>query len=96
MNLIDNTADLVFAGDDVAIQRTQLITDEFLQELADDRAMSREKPQSEYVRVASIPTALVETWQRQGFDIFKEPVRATVARLKQEGLEYFLATERSV
>lgn len=93
--LIDHTATLLLEDDRRAIRRVQALPDSFFADLAEARATSRSKA-PEAVRVASIPTALVESWQRAGFDVFVEPASAIVARLRAENLHAFLATERSV
>jgi hypothetical protein len=48
------------------------------------------------MHVASIPAALVDKWYRDGYDVFQEPIKKTVAKLKNENLEYFLATEKAI
>lgn len=79
------------------IERHQHIDDTYLSALSDDRQASTSASRSpEAVRVASIPHALVETWARQGFDIYREDARAIVARLRRENLHAFLATDRNV
>jgi hypothetical protein len=39
---------------------------------------------------------LVEKWISEGYDFWNEPVSKIVAKLKNEGLEYFLTTAKSV
>ena len=50
------------------------------------------------MRVASIPTVVVEKWMREGFNIMSGEHSASeiVKRLKNENLEAFLTTEKSV
>ena len=50
------------------------------------------------MRVASIPTIVVEKWMREGFNIMtgEHSAAEIVARLKNENLEAFLTTEKSV
>ena len=50
------------------------------------------------MRVASIPVVVVEKWMREGFDIMsgKHTAAEIVKRLKQENLDAFLTTEKSV
>ena len=84
--------------DGLFIQKGQEITDEFLQELADSRFDSK-NPAREYHRVASIPVGVVEKWMREGFNILTDknitPAQI-VARLKKEGLDAFIATNKRV
>jgi hypothetical protein len=49
--------------------------------------------------VAEVPTMLVEVWARQGFDIVNDrniKARDIVKRLKAEGLDDFLTTNKRV
>ena len=48
--------------------------------------------------IAQIPVVVVEQWMREGFDITGPDITAAqiVAKLKQESLEAFLTTEKSV
>ena len=50
------------------------------------------------MRVASIPTIVVEKWMREGFDIMtgEHSAAEIVKKLKQENLHAFLTTEKSV
>ena len=50
------------------------------------------------MRVASIPTVIVEKWMKEGFNIFDQNVdgKDIIKRLKAEGLEAFLTTEKSI
>jgi len=93
--LIDAEADLVFQAGQIGIVRTQDIPQSFLDHLKDCRAASAARA-GDVHRVASIPAALVETWKRQGFDVMREPAKAIVARLKAQGYEHFLATDKKV
>ena len=79
-----------------AIQRTQEITPEFLQECHDNRVASNHVPMGEFHQFASIPCALVEHWMRQGFDIYKESAKSIVARLKSEDLTAFLTSDKRI
>jgi hypothetical protein len=82
-------------SDDFVIKRTQEITDDFLTQNAEKRSASR-APMGEFHQFASIPTGIVEKWMREGFDIWTEPAKAIVARLKQEDLSAFLTSERKI
>ena len=48
------------------------------------------------MRVATIPAIFVEKWLREGFNVYREPLKEIVKKLHREGLTDFLATERSV
>lgn len=47
-------------------------------------------------RCASIPTAVVEKWMREGFDVFTAPAREIIARLRRENLEAFITTNKRI
>lgn len=96
MQLIDAEADLLFSGGSAGIVRTQEITDSYLDGLAQARMVSDTAKLPESYRVASIPAALVETWQRQGFDVYRESAAAICARLRVENLQAFLTTDRKI
>ena len=98
MNLIDTRVEFL-DGDEsnpLVIKKTQEITPDFLSRLNDSRIESQNRRFGEMERVASIPTIVVEKWLREGFDLWKEPLSAIVAKLKKENLEAFLTTSRRV
>lgn len=84
--------------DQLTIRKDQEITDEFLDDLKDRRFNSSHVREKEFMHVASIPTAVVEKWMREGFDILsgKHTAREIVQRLKAENLDAFLATNKRV
>lgn len=80
----------------LVIESTQEIPASFLDACGDYRLASVNAPCGNFMKVASIPTGVVEKWLREGFDIQKEPIRATVARLKAEDLSAFLTTSKRI
>ena len=51
------------------------------------------------MKVASIPTAVVEKWMREGFNIMTDKnitAKQIVNKLKSENLDAFLTTEKSL
>lgn len=80
----------------LVIHKSQAITDEYLQALKDERFESKNKPTGEYHRAASIPVILHEKWLAEGYDCTKEPIRKTLAKLKAEGLDYFVTTDKAL
>lgn len=94
--LLDVSATLRPHLDGAVIHRQQVIPGHFLDRLADARLNSTNVREREYMHVASIPVALVESWQRDGFDVYTAPVKEIVARLKRENLGAFLATRKEV
>lgn len=87
--MIDYATDLVFDGDALAaIKRTQVIPDEHLKRLAEER--ETRIPGADFRKVASIPAALVDHWKREGFDVFTASAKEIVARLRRENLDAFV------
>jgi hypothetical protein len=85
-------------ADGVYRKHTQDISQTFLDSLAEQRNASKGKREGDFMRVASIPTIIVEKWMREGFNIMSGEHSAAeiVKRLKQENLEAFLTTEKNV
>lgn len=92
---IDHRADLVFQAGEPAIVRAQDIPAWWLDSLKDARIASRQRA-GETHRVCSVPTALAEKWLREGFDVYREPARAILKRLRDEGFHQFIATEKRI
>jgi hypothetical protein len=78
------------------IETHQNIPDRFLKDLEEKRLASHNVREREYMHVASIPVCLVDKWMREGYDVYQEPIRKSVAKLKHENLEYFLATAKEI
>jgi len=85
-------------ADGVFRKHTQDISQSFLDSLAEQRKASTGRKEGDFMRVASIPTVIVEKWMREGFNIMSGEHSAAeiVKRLKQENLEAFLTTEKNV
>lgn len=94
-NLLDPNVSFDENDNGLLIRKDQIITDEFLDGLKADREASRGRA-GEYHKVASIPTAVVEKWLREGFDIWRETPQAIVKKLHEENLTAFLATEKRI
>jgi len=97
VNLLGIDTDYIDQNDGkITRKHTQLITDSFIQDLRDDRFASHNKfnREGEYMRVASIPVVVHEKWLREGFDLFKEPHKKVIAKLKAENLDAFIATNK--
>lgn len=78
------------------IEKVQHIPQAFLDSLKTERFESMNVRETDYQRVASIPVCLVDRWLKEGYDVFQEPIRKTVAKLKSEHLEYFVTTGKNV
>lgn len=95
--LIDPTYDFIEGDSEhrkLVIQRTQELPSAFLDGLRDERLTSTSAPIGNFMKVASIPTVVVEKWLREGFDIHKESAKAIVNRLRAEDLSAFLTTTK--
>ena len=81
-------------GNNVTFKNTQTITAAFLDDLKDSRNASTETREKEFQRVASIPVAVHEQWLREGFDLYQHSVKEITKRLRDQSLDYFMATNK--
>ena len=81
-------------GDRVTFKNTQNITTAFLDDLKDSRNASSETREKDFQRVASIPVVVHEQWLREGFDLYKASVKEITKRLRDQSLDYFMATDK--
>ena len=80
-------------------KHTQEIPTWHLDKLKEQRNASSQQREGEFMRVASIPTVVVEKWMREGFDILSDKNITgadIVKRLKAENLDAFLTTDKSI
>ena len=80
--------------DGLYIEHHQNITQSFLDRLKDVRNGSTAAPAAEFHLAASIPTIVYEKWLREGYDVQQEPINKTLARLRNEHLDAFIATDK--
>lgn len=95
-NFIDKT---VFFGEDadgLFVGHTQEIPEDFLARLQSEKNETQGRRAGTFLRVASIPTVIVEKWLREGFDVSKEPVRESLKRLRNEHLDDFITTTKKI
>ncbi len=81
------------------IARHQHIPQSFLDECADERNTGFARgAMPDAVTVCRVPVVVVEKWLREGFDIFaaENDDRAIVRRLRAQGLDHFITTNRRV
>jgi hypothetical protein len=98
MKLIDPNYEFIEGDSEqrkLVIKHTQEITSEFLDRNAEDRVVSS-RPSGDFHKFASIPTSVVEKWQREGFDILKHNYSAKeiMAKLTKEDLGAFITTTK--
>lgn len=96
VNLLSATTDFLQDNDRVIRKNTQSISQEFLDDLKDTRNQTSGTPSGEFLRVASIPTVVVEKWMREGFNVWEATGKEIVKRLKDENLDAFLATDKRI
>jgi hypothetical protein len=80
----------------LVIQRTQEIPQWHLDDLAERRKESTQKPMGEFHQFASIPEAVYLKWLREGFNPRHETAAKIIGKLKAEGLGYFVTTDRNL
>ena len=96
VNLVDPDVNFIQDNDRVMREHSQRISQAFLDDLKDSRNQTSDVPSGEFLRVASIPTGVVEKWLREGFNVWEASGKEIVKRLKNENLDYFLATDKRI
>jgi hypothetical protein len=81
-------------GGELVIKEQQYVPDEYISTLRKEREDSLHTPAGEFHRVASIPTAWVDKWKREGFDIMKEPIVEILKRLRKEEFDAFITSNK--
>lgn len=74
----------------------QEIPQSFLDGLKSERMASTDLAAQDYHRVASVPVALYDIWIRQGHDPYRWTAKQLVKKLKEDGLDAFLTTNKRV
>jgi hypothetical protein len=95
-NILDTHNTLTSNTDGHIIERVQHIPTSFVDRLKAERGSSMEGREGEYMRVASIPVVLIEKWMKEGFDFYNESAKRIVAKLKAEGMDYFVTTSKTL
>lgn len=96
MILLDNEPTFGQNADGTFIRFDQPITDEFLDELKSERLAKAHLRAADFDRVASVPTAVVELWLRQGIDFWRMSAREIVTKLRKDNLDAFVSTPKRV
>lgn len=79
------------------LTRTQEIPDDFLSMLKGIKADSTDQREGEFMLAASIPEEVCNQWLlRDGYDVTKEDIRTTLKKLRAEGLDAFITTNKRV
>jgi hypothetical protein len=94
--VIDKLVGFEDNADGLLVTHSQFIPDDFISQLKRDKIDADHRPSNEMERVASIPVVVVEELMRQGYDVFKEPVRETIKKLRAMGLDAFITTSKRI
>lgn len=81
--------------DGLLIRRSQEVPDEFLKELKDQKIASSGTRERDYMKLASIPVAVLDTWAAQGYDIYKMTAKEIIKKLRAENLDAFITTTKN-
>jgi len=95
MNLIDTHVALLESGGDLGVEYSQEITDEFVQDIQDRFTTTGDKT-GNFLFVGAVPAAVADRWMREGYNVFQEPIRKTLARLKAENFGKFVGTSKQI
>ena len=97
-HLVGVTADFGENADGLFVKKSQDIPQHLIDDIADHRKASSGKREGNFMKVASIPTVIIEKWMSEGFNIFDSNIKAAdiVKRLKAENLDAFLTTDKSI
>jgi hypothetical protein len=83
--------------DGLIIEKRQDISDDFLSQLRGIKADSADQRERNFMHVAAVPVSVHELWmERDNYDCTKEDIRTTVKKLKAEGLDAFVVTNKRV
>jgi len=98
LQISDAENELRFDGDKAVFKRTQDLGTRFMSNLADQRFESTQSRMGEYHHVASIPTAVVENWMAEGFNIFDKniSIKDIILRLQRLDMDGLMATSKNV
>lgn len=98
INLLGVHTNFVEDSSGLLAKHSQEIPDWYLSDLKYIRDSSLEAKEGETMRVASIPVAVVEQWQREGFDIYDKNItpREILTRLRNQDLDAFITTKKRI
>ena len=81
---------------ELIIRKDQHISNLLLDGIKDARHEAATRREGEFMALAAVPTIFLEEWMRQGFDYREHTGRDIVKRLKAQGLDAFLLTDKRV
>lgn len=92
--LIDTNVSLLGSDDDCVLY-SQVIPDSFTDDIQNRFTGANDKT-GEFLFVGSVPTAVVDRWLREGFDVYRAPIRETLAKLRAENMGRFIGTSKRI
>lgn len=97
-DLIGVQTDYLEDADGLVVHHHQDIPDWHLSNLKMIRDTSLQHKEGETMRLASIPVAIVEQWQREGFDIYDRNItpKEILNRLRNQNLDAFITTKKRI
>ena len=95
-NLIGIDAQFGQNSDGVFIKKTQEIPSWHMDSLKEQRNESTKRSEGEFMKVASIPVIVAEQWMKQGYDIYNMTGKEIIKKLKEENLDDFFTTEKTI
>lgn len=72
------------------VVRSQEITKDFLDDLHNERMAKATMKRGDHDRVASVPTALIDSWLARGIDFWSMSAREVVQLLEKEDMRAFI------
>src|SRR5687768_13274014 len=95
-HVIDTHVDLLETGNgELGVKYTQAIPDHFITDIQERFTGANDKT-GEFLFVGSVPAAVADRWMRSGYNVFEEPIRNTLARLKAENMGKFVGTSKRI
>jgi hypothetical protein len=80
----------------LVIKRAQEIPQAHLDALREAKDSTQGRPMGNWHRFASLPTSLVDTWKRQGFDINTMTAKEIIRKLQGDHLDAFITTTKTI
>jgi hypothetical protein len=82
---------------DLIIKRHQYIPDDFVDALKSDKMDSARRPSGEFLHMCSIPVSVIEDLlEFHNYDAMNEPIRKTISKLKELGLDAFITSDKQI
>lgn len=94
--LLETNVDLLEAGGELGVRYTQDIPDHFIQDIQDRFTGANDRIDGNFLFVGSVPAAVADRWMREGYNVYQEPIRKTLAKLKAENFGKFVATSKRI